>query len=255
MKRAGMILLTLISLIGMASIAQAHMLWLNVSNNFPELGETVTIEIGWGHKFPSDEMVQEDSIENIFVRNPEGLKLLVEKVAPAKYNFAPKSVGEYEIIANLRPRFVSNTPDGRKMGSKKTLSNVVSCINVTMNAKALIKVGSKDSSISHQSNLPIEIILPENFKKFKAGDELALKVMYQDMPLSNVKLSATDENTAQQQEGKWVQESETDEQGMARIKLFSKGHWLFTASHEIPYKDLSECDKSLFRTTLTLTVE
>ena len=142
-----------------------------------------------------------------------------------------------------------------ELGNKKTLNNAVSCINFTMNAKALIKVGSKGSSNSHQSSLQIEISLPENFKKFQVGDELKLKVLYQDKPLSGAKFSATDENTSQQRAGKWVQESEIDANGIVRVKLISKGRWLFTASHEIPYTDLSECDKSLYRTTLIFNVE
>ena len=255
MKKTWMILLTIFFIICIGSIAQAHMLWLNVSNSFPKSGETITIEIGWGHKFPVHEMVNEQNIESIFVRDLTGLKLPVEKIGPAKYNFTPKSDGEYEVIAELKQGFVSNTPDGRKPGNKKTLNNAVSCIHFMMNAKALIKVGLKDSFTPHKSGLPIEIFLPENFKRFKVGDELVLKVLCQGTPLSGVKFSATDENTAQQQQGKWVQESKSDANGIVRIKLVSKGHWLFTVSHEMPYKDLSECDKSLYRTTLTFHVE
>ena len=76
--------------------------------------------------------------------------------------------------------------------------------------------------------------------------------MYQGKPLKGAKFSATDEKTALQQESKWVQESKSDDKGNVRVKLISKGPWLFTASHEIPYADSSECDKSMYRTTLTI---
>jgi uncharacterized GH25 family protein len=79
--------------------------------------------------------------------------------------------------------------------------------------------------------------------------------MYQGKPLKGAKFNATDEKTSLQQEGKWVQESESDTDGMVRVKLISKGPWLFTASHELPYTDQSECDKSSYRTTLTFGLE
>jgi uncharacterized GH25 family protein len=124
-----------------------------------------------------------------------------------------------------------------------------------MNAKALINVGSKGKGSSQPGDLPLEIIPTGNMNKLKVGDELLLKVMYQGKPLKGAKFNATDEKTSLQQEGKWVQESESDADGMVRVKLISKGPWLFTASHELPYTDQSECDKSSYRTTLTFGLE
>ena len=275
MNKTWITLLVTICVIGIVSTAQGHMLWLNASNYSPRIGENVTIEIGFGHKYPQTETFKEENVERIFVRDPKGQELPIEKVSPAKYTFSPKTEGLYEVILKLKQGFVSNTTDGRKMGNKKTLTSVVSCFQFTMNAKTLIKVGSKGSSQgsgqgssqgssqassqgsspSQQSDLPLEIILPENINKLKVGDELLLKVMYQGKPLSGAKISATDKNTALQDPGKWVQESESDEKGIARIKLSSKGPWLIKASHELPFADKSECDKSTYSITLTLGLE
>ncbi len=120
-----------------------------------------------------------------------------------------------------------------------------------MNAKTLIKVGSKGGSPSQQSDLPLEIILPKNINKLKVGDELLLKVIYQGKPVGGAKIKATDENTALQQEGKWVLESESDAQGMVRMKITSKGPWLINANYEVPFTDQSECDKDSYRLSLT----
>ena len=252
MKRAILMLAMLIFITGIVSTAQGHMLWLNASNYSPQIGESVTIEIGFGHKYPNIETVKEENIERIFIRDPKGQELPIEKVAPAKYIFSPKAEGQYEVIVKLKQGFVSTTPDGRKRGNKKTLNSVVSCLHFTMNAKALINVVSKGTRSSHRSDLPFEIIPAVDMNKLKIGDQLLLKVMYQGKPLKGAKFNATDEKTALQQEGKWVQESESDVNGMVRVKLISKGPWLFTATHEIPYTDSSECDKSSYRTTLTV---
>jgi uncharacterized GH25 family protein len=251
-KRSVLMCAVLIFLTGIVSTAQAHMLWLNASDYTPQIGERVTIEIGFGHKYPNIETVKEENIERIFIRDPKGREMPLEKVAPAKYTFSPKAEGQYEVIAKLKPGFVSNTSDGRKRGNKKTLNDVVSCLHWTMNAKALINVTSKGKGSTHRSSLPLEIITSENINKLKVGDELLLKVLYQGKPLKGVKFSATDEKTARQQEGKWVQESESDADGMVRVKLISKGPWLFTSIHEVPCADQSECDKSEYTTTLTI---
>ncbi|MGB9590919.1 MAG: DUF4198 domain-containing protein [Candidatus Kryptoniota bacterium] len=252
MKKSVLMIALMIFITGIVSTAQGHMLWLNASDYSPKIGEKVTIEIGFGHKYPNIETVKEENIERIFIRDPEGQEFPIEKVAPAKYTFSPKAEGQYEVIVKLKQGFVSNTPDGRKLGNKKTLKDVASCLQFNMNAKALINAGSKGKGSNQQSDLPLEIIPTGNINKLKIGDQLLLKVMYQGKPLKGAKISATDEKSALQQEGKWVQESESDAEGMVRVKLISKGPWLFTAAHEIPYADSSECDKSLYRTTLTI---
>ncbi len=252
MKRSVLIFAMLIFITGIVTTAEGHMLWLNAGNYSPKIGESVTIEIGFGHKYPKIEAVKEENIERIFVRDPKGRETPLERTAPAKYVFTPRAKGQYEVIVRLKQGFVSTTPDGRKLGNKKTLKEVVSCLHFTMNAEALINVGSKSKMASHQRSLPLEIIPTGNINKLKIGDQLLLKVMYQGKPLKGAKFSATDEKTALQQDGKWVQESESDANGIVRVKLISRGPWLFTASHEIPYADSSECDKSMYRTSLTI---
>lgn len=255
MKKILILFLILFIVVSFASIAQAHMFWLNVSNYFPRQGEEVTIEIGFGHKYPKDEKIKEENIEQILVRDPNGHEVQLERIDIAKYRFTPKVEGQYEVIAKLKKGFVSNTPDGRKLGNRKTLNNVVSCFHFTMNAKTLINVGSKSKGCFYRSELPLEIVPVSNISKLKVGDELLLKVMYQGKPLKGVKFNAIDKNTALQEEGKWLQELESDVDGIVRIKLISKGPWLFTVSYELPYIDQAECDKSLYRTTLTFGLE
>ena len=256
MKKTWIILLMTLAIIGLVSVsAQGHMLWLSASNYSPRVGEKITIDIGFGHKYPHTEEVSEESIEKIFIRDPKGQELPIEKVASAKYAFSPNTEGLYEVIIKMKSGFVSDTPTSRKMGSKKTLPDAISCFQFTMNAKALINVGAKVSAPSKSGDLPLEIALPENFGKLKVGDELLLKVIYQGKPLSGAKVSATDKETALQHEGKWVQEVKSDAQGMVRIKLSSKGPWLITATHEVPFADKTECDKSTYRITLTLGLE
>jgi uncharacterized GH25 family protein len=252
MKRIVLLSAVLIFVTGIVSTAEGHMLWLSADKYSPKIGESVTIEIGFGHKYPHIETVKEENMERIFALGPDGREIPLKKTAPAKYTFTPQDKGQYEVIVSLKQGFVSTTPDGRKRGNKKTLNNVVSCLHFTMNAKALINAGSSSRIASHHSSLPIEIVPVGNTRRLKIGDELLLKVIYNGKPLKGAKFNATDERTALKQEGKWIQESDSDDKGIVRVKLISKGPWLFTASREIPYAVSSECDKSIYRTTLTI---
>ena len=243
------------SIIGIVSMAQGHMLWLNASNYSPRIGEKVIIEIGFGHKYPHIGPIREESVEGIFIRDPKGMEMPIERVSSGKYQFSAKDEGRYEIIVKFRPVFVSNTTEGRKPGNRKTLANVVSCSHYTMHAKALINVGAEGGSSSQQNDLPLEFLLPENMNQLKVGDDLVAKVMYQGKPISGAKIVATDEKTALEQEGKWVVESETDAKGIVRIKMTSQGPWLINASYAVPFTDKSECDTSTYRMTLTFSLE
>ena len=249
------ILFVTLSIITIGAIAQGHMLWLDADNYCPKVGENVTIDIGFGHKYPHIEPIREGSIEEIFVRAPKGMKTAIERVSSGKYKFSANAEGRHEVIIKFRSVFVSNTTEGRKRGNRKTLANVVSCSHYTMHAKAVINVSSKSNNFSQPNDLPLEFIIPENMNQLKVGDNLVLKVMYQGEPVEGAKILAVDEKTALEHEGKWVKESETDEKGIVRLKMTSSGPWLVNASYVQPFGDKSECDTSTNRMTLTFSLK
>jgi uncharacterized GH25 family protein len=255
MKKDIIFLLTMLIFAGVTSVAQAHMLWLNADKEAPQVGKNATIEIGFGHKYPSTEGVKEENIEKVFALDPKGREVPLERIAPGKFVFVPKSCGEYEIIAQMKKGFLCTTPDGRKMGSKKDVKEAVSCMQFAMNAKTMVRVGSKGKRNSHLADIPLEIIPLEDIKKLKVGKELSLQLLFNGKPVPGAKLKAVDADSAKQKEDVWTQETVSDARGIARIKLTSRGQWLFAANHETPYPDPQECDKCSYRTTLTLIVK
>jgi uncharacterized GH25 family protein len=255
MKKELISLFSALIFVGITSAAQGHMLWLNLDNEAPQIGKNTTVEIGFGHKYPSTEGVKEENIEKVFALDPKGRELPLERIAPGKFGFVPKSGGEYGIIAKMKKGFLCTTPDGRKLGSKKEIKDAVSCMQFAMNAKTMVRVGSKVKRSSHPSDLPLEIIPLEDIGKLKVGKELSLKLLFNGKPVQGVKLKAVDADSAKQKEDAWTQETVSDEKGIARIKLASRGQWLFAANHETPYPDPQECDKCSYRATLTLIVK
>jgi nickel transport protein len=255
MKKDIISLFTALIFVGITSAAQAHMLWLNADNEAPQVGKTATVEIGFGHKYPSTEGVKEENIEKVFALDPKGRELPLERIAPGKFVFVPRSGGEYGIIAKMKKGFLCTTPDGRKLGSKKEIKDAVSCMQFAMNAKTMVRVGSKVKSSSHPADLPLEIIPLEDIGKLKVGKELSLRLLFNGKPVQGAKLKAVDADSAKQKEDAWTQETVSDEKGIVRIKLASRGQWLFAANHETPYPDPQECDKCSYRATLTLSVK
>jgi uncharacterized GH25 family protein len=255
MKKDIISLFTALIFVGITSAAQGHMFWLNVDNEAPKVGKSVTVEIGFGHKYPNIEAVKEENIEKVFALDPKGRELPLERIAPGRFGFVPKSGGEYGIIAKMKKGFLCITPDGRKMGSKKEIKDAVSCMQFAMNAKTMIRVGSKGKKRSLPADLPLEIIPLEDTGKLKVGKELSLRLLFNGKPVQGAKVKAVDAESAKQKEDALSQDIVSDDKGIARIKLASGGQWLVSASYETPYPDPQECDKYSYRTSLTFSVK
>jgi uncharacterized GH25 family protein len=245
--------------------AQAHMLWLNASNYAPKAGEAVSIEIGFGHHYPRDEVIKEGRLERVYAVDGSGKELSLEQVSTAVYKFIPPGEGAYEIIAVMKPGFVSKTTEGRKMGSKKECADAVDCFAFRMVATALISVGSPGAGLAGSGKNPLEVIALKNPRALKVGDAIPVKVTFHGKPVKGAKVQAAtgeeapaakhEQAQAAQAHGMdqhWAQEVETDGDGVAMIKVTCGGPWMFTVNHEVPYEDKSECDRYSYRTSLTV---
>jgi uncharacterized GH25 family protein len=252
MKRLIFIITLGLIFTGITSSVQAHILWLNVNNYAPKAGETIWLEVGFGHKYPRDELMKKGRLERVYAVSPDGRETAVEKIFPAFYKFTPKAQGTYMIVAVLKPGFVSKTTDGRKLGNKKNLKDVVSCFAFRMTALAAISVGAKSDFPFPKTDKILEILPLKNPAGLQTGDILLLGTSFQGKPLAGTTLTAFCRDCATDKEHSWAQESESNSEGIVRIKLTSGGPWMFTTTHEVPYPDPDECDNYLYRTSLTV---
>lgn len=231
--------------------AQAHMFWLNASKYAPEASETIWIELGFGHKYPRDEMMKEGRVDRVYALDPKGQELPVEQIFPSFYRFTPETKGAYQIIALLNPGFVSKTADGHKLGNKKDFPDAPYCFAFRMSAKTLITVGGKKMDVSERTQNPLEILALTSPTDLQVGDTLPLKVMFQGKPLAGASLTGVYEGFTDEKHH-WAQEAETNADGLGQIKLTSKGPWLFTTTHKVSYPDKAECDDYSYRASLTV---
>lgn len=252
MKKLSSIIATIFCLTLMSVSAQAHMLWFNLSNYQPGAGETVWVEIGWGHKYPRDQVIGEGWLERVYAINPEGKKVTLERIFPSFYRLVPREKGAYLIVCELKSGFLSITTSGHKLGNKKQFKNVVSCFKYIMNAKALIEVGGKSDGFSRMAGEPLEIIPLKNPANLKPGDTMPLKIVFKGKPLAQVNLQAIYAGYKTDEKHHWAVEKKSDSDGVVRIKLNPKGQWMFKVNYKSPYPDRSEADQYSYTTSLTL---
>jgi len=251
--RKKIIVLSSLTIFAFTSIVHAHCLWLNVSDYLPKPGEVVTIELGWGHRFPTDEVMEEGWLEGIYAISPTGERISLKKLDPTHFSFTPQMPGIYLVAAQIKPGFLTRTTEGYKLQTKRGLKNVITCFRYDKRAKAIIQVGKKDRGISQKLGHPLELIPLKAPAQLKEGDDLPLKVIFHGKPLSKAYLFATYAGFSEKK-NTFAYATMTDEKGEGSIKILKKGKWMVKVSCKLPYPDREECDEYLYGATLTFEV-
>ncbi len=264
-------LFSVLFLIGICPSVLAHNLWLNPGNYYPQVGTTVDIGIGWGHKYPAnriDQEMKEGRLEEIRAVDPDGLTVDLTKVSADLYKLKIEKPGVYLVTAKIKHGFFTVTPEGRKWGDKKSVANPIKCTNFHIEAKTVIIAGGGEKNLSHAAGQTLELIPLTNLHKLKNGDKLAVKVLFEGKPLPGIALKATyagfevediaphaPSQKGHQHGGRhFPVEIVTDDQGQAEIPLDKSGYWMGILSHRPPYPDTEICDQYMYNVTFTYQV-
>ena len=277
-------MVTLFFSIAFCSAACAHNMWLNPGNYYPKVGTTVEIGIGWGHKYPANRMdqeIKEGMLENIQAKDPNGATVDLTQISKDKYQLAIDKPGAWLITAHIKPGFFTTTPEGRKWGDKKAVQDPIKCTNFHIQAKTLLIAGGSDKNIDGATGQPVEIIPLTNPSEIKAGDELAIKLLFNGEPLANKTVRATyagfapegsdrpkpsmdqkppsgkakaDARKPPRMKRHYPVETQTDAQGNASLKLNKPGYWMIMLSHHCPFADTGTCDEYMYNTAFTVEI-
>lgn len=247
------IVLCLCSLLG--TPANAHKLWLNATEYYPEIfshpkyapvprAKTI-IYFGWGHKLPVTDLFGDDYLDQFFMIEPDGSK---ENLDPGKGGFKAteilmKKEGGRIVAASVKPGF-----HGDVEGKKDFYE-----LRYEMYAKALVGVGTAEKEIFLKPvGQRFEIVPLQNPQDLKPGDYFEFRVLLDGKPAKGVEISATPyakpsitivDNLAYKETGK------------IRI-VDAYGPWIITAKLELPPTDefKNKCQKLYFLATLTFEV-
>jgi len=233
-----------------ASSAWGHMLWINVSNYQPDVGESVNLEISWGHKFPKDEIIKPERLARVYALDPKGQSAPLKEISSGHYELTVNQPGAYLVFAKIKPGVHTKTTDGYKRQNKKGLDNALHCVSYDMGAKAVINVGGQDQGLTRETGDLIEIVPLANPGSLKEGDVLPVKVLFKGKPLFRDFLHATYAGFSDEGET-FAFSTMINQEGKANIKLLKRGSWLVKIPHKEPYPDQEECDENFFCSTLT----
>jgi len=236
-----------------ASWARAHLFWLNASQDAPQAGKAVRVKVGFGHKFPQDEQIKEERLGAVKALGTDGKEFPLKKNSLTQYEFVPPAPGVYLLSAQVVPGFVTRTPQGMKLGTKKGVPDANLCFHFDMAAKTILNVGGQKQGFNQSAGGALEILPLKNPASLKQGGSLPVKIIFQGKPQAGVEIKLTHDSWADSQKPFAVQ-GKTDAQGEIQVKLDKPGKWLIIATHKTPYPNPEECDENMYSATLTFTV-
>lgn len=233
---------------------QAHIFWLLPEASVSEVGKPVTVEIGFGHKFPKDEEIKAERLQFIKVMGPGGQEVPVTKLSTTKYAFTPAAAGTYAALAQMLPGFVTRTPDGMKMQTKKEVPDANLCFRFDFAAKTLLGAGDGPQGFDQSVKSSLEVIPLQAPGALKVGDEFPVRIVFQGQPLAGAEIKVTHDQWQDPKE-LFALKAKTDAEGEFRLKLDKPGRWLLIANHTTPYHNLTECDENKYQGSLTFAVK
>lgn len=238
--------------------ASAHDLWLQVRDYTPQVGEGITLTLGYGHYLPSREFMPNKDLEEIYMLDPDGKKIGIKPYSDVEYRGEKplKQEGTYLVVAKKKGVFFTKTTEGYKRGhTKKGLKNVISCTYFAKYSKAIVNVGKTGGkTCSKVLGHDLEIISLADPGVLTEGDSLPIKIIYKGKPLAYQPVYATYLGFSTEKNA-FAYTTKTTPEGIARIKMLKSGIWLITTSHIEDYPDPKECDQYKFASTLTFEVK
>lgn len=252
--------------------AGAHTMWINSSDYSPEVypkfGARTKVFFGYGHKYPVDDFLPQDSLAEFNLIAPDGGKLgwPIKKLAPNSGGFLAtqvnlRSKGGYIVSAALKPGFYTMHMDKgkihHKLGPKTGLKGVILSLYYEQYAKSLINAGeTKDEAFSKPVGHTLELVPLKNPYLLKGcgGHFLPVQVLFKGKPAKFCKVYATYNGFSTKDD--FACAVSADGEGIARIRLTHWGPWLIKADMRRPApEDLKDkCNQLHYTATLTFEV-
>jgi uncharacterized GH25 family protein len=233
-----------------SSSAMAHYPWLLSSAHAPAEGQTATIYLAWGHKFPLESFMDRSRIDKVSLVSADGGQVGLE-ATDSGYVTPRLTPGVNMVLASQKSGFFTRTRQGSKRQSKEGLKDVIRCSYSSNNMKTILNVGNGSDGLNRATDQPLDIIPLSNPAKLKVGDRMNVRITMRGEPYSGM-VYATYAGFST--EGAYAYTVETDNEGKASIRILHPGQWLVRARVEQEYPDRSVCDIEAYTSTLTFAI-
>ncbi len=223
-----------LALAGMAGSSSAHELKVFASRQLiPESGGKSTIYLGWGHRVPVDELLEEESIDRYDLITPVGSTTPMKKSGVSiQANVVDfKDAGVHTVVATRKPStwtyVIENNGNRRlKPGSKidHAGAEIESGTHYAEFAKTLILVGKPSDDAPKAAGLPVEIIPLDGPAKWTANKDIRFQILQNGKPVPTVDIVAR--NVGFKPDIAWNYATESNRNGEFTIRPARPGTWI-----------------------------
>ncbi len=230
----------------LAAPAYAHFPWITLHD---QNGAIQQFEIGWGHDFPGDGLLDPDRVESIRLIFPDGDERKIAADAGPPYSLSGiETAGTHIIEAIQKGSYYSRTTQGGRRGSRADHPNAISCGFSTNTMKAFFPVDHGNGDVEKSLGHDLEIIPLADPASLSSGDRLPVKVTFQGKPFTDSIYASWDGYNG---DDAFALALETSEEGLAEVPIENDGLWIIMANTSEDYPDPDVCDQHAYTATLT----
>jgi uncharacterized GH25 family protein len=233
------VLLVVAVLVNCAGTAFAHELIVKPSKTEAGKGEVLPVELQSTHQFIVKEEVENVAlIEAGVFRNGKLEKVALKENEPElriDYSVKIEDDGAVLVLANKSGEIWSTTNEGSMAGSRKELEaknlKVLRAAKTDKFAKSIVNAGKNDKNFATATGQELEVIPVTNPADAKVGEYFEVKILYKGQPVSTP-IWATYDGFAPELQNTYAYYTESDSDGIAKVKLTAPGFWLVRAAKD-----------------------
>jgi uncharacterized GH25 family protein len=242
--------------------ASAHEMIIKPAEMAAAEGTELAVELQSTHIFIVPEEVEDISMIKAGIFH--GGKLVESVLKPnepdLRIDFSvkiPDGKSSTIVMANKIGDIWSVTPDGWKPGTRKSLEDqgvkVVRASLTDKFAKAIVNPSASDQNFSTEVGQELEVIPLTNPASAAAGQYFQVKILFKGQPAS-MPVFATYDGFVTEYQNTYAYYTESDENGVANIKITAPGLWLIRASKDNEPGVEGEYDTRSLRSILSIKV-
>jgi uncharacterized GH25 family protein len=255
-------LFVVVALFGGAGESAAHELIVKPSRTEAAKGEVLPIELQSTHQFIVKEEVENvSSVKAGVFRNGKLEEAELKENEPElriDYSVKIEDDGAVLVVANKDGEVWSTTNEGGKAGTRKELEakglKVIRAAKTDKFAKAIVNASKDDTKFAAATGQELEVIPVTNPANAKVGEYFDVKILYKGQP-APLSVWATYDGFAPELQNTYAYYTESNSEGIARVKITAPGFWLIRAAKDGEPGVSGEYDARNLRSILSFTVK
>jgi uncharacterized GH25 family protein len=240
----------------------AHDMWIDPTTFSPESGQIVGVRLRVGQDLLGDPLPRDPALINQFVfEDATGRKPLVGRDGADPAGFLRVAAPGVVVIGyHSNPSAVELTPEKFHQYLKEEGLDAVAALRARRNetgakareifsrcAKSLLLSGTaKEEQGDRPLGFTLELVAERNPYTIRAGQELPVRLTYENRPLAGALVVAMNRRNPSQKLS-----ARTDNDGRVRFRLPTGGMWLVKAVHMIPAPAGANAEWASFWASLT----